>query len=253
MTRADPLPDGFEWFHAGRLTVAVRAELRAELVPLLRQWSGGTLPPGRPLAGGRGGVTAYDVSPRLAVVVRPYRRGGFLRHFNREVYLGGSPRPFLELVVGETLRARGVRTLELLAAGVRRFPFLGYRGALISREVPSAVNLWQYMRNAPAEERVRVCEQAARVTRGMHDAGVIHPDLNLQNFLVQRVTSGTEVLVIDFDRARLCTVRPRQREAAVARLLRSVRRLDPEREVVTQRCVAALRAIGEARECTSYT
>jgi tRNA A-37 threonylcarbamoyl transferase component Bud32 len=246
------LPDGFEWLCEGRLRAAVRSDLRTELAPLLRQWSRGTLPPGRSLVGGRGGLSVYDLSPDLAVVLRRYRRGGFVRHFNRDVYLDRRPRPFRELVVGETLRARGVTTLELLAACVQRL-VLGYRGAILSREVSSAANLWQYARDVDAEKRVRVCAQAAAVTRRMHDAGVVHPDLNLQNFLVRPVATGVEVLVIDFDRARLRVVHPRDREAAVARLLRSVRRLDPQRQVITGKCISALRAIGEASECTSYT
>lgn len=225
--------------------MALRSDVREPLLPLLRKWAGGCLPPGRPLAGGRGGVAAFDLSAGLSVVLRPCRRGGLVSRVNRELYFGRRPRPWRELVVTETLRARGVPTVEMLGASVRWMGPLCYRGAVVSREIPGAVNLWRYLESVAPPARVRMCERAAAMTRRMHDAGVVHPDLNLQNFLVREDAGGAQVWVIDLDRARLAAARKTDREAAVVRLQRSARRLDPPQRVLTNECMTALRAIGE--------
>jgi tRNA A-37 threonylcarbamoyl transferase component Bud32 len=96
-----------------------------------------------------------------------------------------------------------------------------------------------------APERGRVCEQVARATRILHDAGGVHADLNLQNYLVRRRQGETEVLIIDCDKVVLRRVGDRDRRAAFDRLCRSIRRLDPESAVLTFECVQALRRIAE--------
>jgi len=136
------LPPGFEALTEGRLQMAVRSDVRDRLVPLLRSWSTGALPRGRPLAGGRGGVAAYDLPDDLGVVLRPCRRGGWVSRFNRELYFGRRPRPFREIVAAENLRRLGVPTVEVLAAAVSWVVPGCYRGAVATREVRGALNLW---------------------------------------------------------------------------------------------------------------
>jgi len=245
VTPGEQLPAGFEWAREGRLVIALRSDVRELLLPLVQQWAESRLPAGRPLAGGRGGAAAFDLSAGLSVVLRPCRRGGLVSRVNREIYFGWRPRPWRELVVTEALRSRGVATVEMLGAGVRWRGPLWYRGAVVSREIPAALNLWRHLETVAPAARVRACERAAAVIRRMHDAGVVHPDLNLQNFLVREDKVGSEVLVIDLDRARLAPARKADREAAFLRLQRSVRRLDPQRRIVTSECLTALRAIGE--------
>lgn len=225
----------------------VRTDVRAPVLELLQQWAANAMPvASRSLAGGRGGIAVFDLAPSLAVVLRPGRRGGWVGRFNRGLYLGFEPRPFSELAVAEIIRARGVPTVEVLGAAVNwRAPGC-YQGAVISREVPQAVNLWQYLNSIGASERVRICAVAAQVTRRLHDAGAIHPDLNLQNYLVRRGAAGVEVMIIDCDGVRLRPAFDRDRQAALARLLRSVHRLDSSSRIVTGECIEALRAIGVA-------
>jgi tRNA A-37 threonylcarbamoyl transferase component Bud32 len=162
---------------------------------------------------------------------------------NQHYYLGLRPRPVRELCVTETLRQRGVPTVEVLAA-VSHWVVPGvYRGAVVTREIPLAVNLWRYLREVSAAERERVCLDAAAATRRLHDAGAIHPDLNLQNFLVLRGATGREVLIIDCDRARLRQPSDKDRRAAFERVCRSIRRLDPTSEVITLACVEAFQRV----------
>lgn len=237
------LPVGFELFREGRLWLVTRGDLAPALLPLLRSWAGGALPVGRAMVGGRGGVCAFDLAPDLAAVLRPCRRGGLLGRFNRSLHMGFAPRPFRELVVSDALRARGVPTVEMLGAAVWWVAPGLYRGAVASREAGGARNLWAYLCAVHPERRERACRLAAAATRRLHDAGALHPDLNLQNYLV--CGDAEEVLVIDCDRVRLTPVSARDRQAAFDRLCRSVQRLDPEASVLTLACVEALHAVAQ--------
>jgi 3-deoxy-D-manno-octulosonic acid kinase len=237
------VPPHFARLKQGRLRALVREDVRDALQPLLVAWSSATLATPRAVAGGRGGAGIFDVAPDLAVVLRPYRRGGLLRRLNRDLYLGLRPRPWRELRITLALRERGVPTIEPLAAAVRWVAPGVYRGAFVSRHLPLAVNLWQYLHDADKAARGRACIAAAAAIRKLHDAGAVHPDLNLMNLLVRPAQGEPEVLVIDFDRARLTLVSPRHRDAAFARICRSMRRLDPTAEVVTLGCVEAFRAV----------
>ncbi len=236
-------PTRFEVVKDGWLRVLVRRDVAGALVPLLRRWSVGGLPPARPVSGGRGGAAVFDVAPGLTVVLRHCRRGGMVSWVDRDVYFGVRPRPFRELRVTETLRQRRVPVVEVLAAGVSWLAPGLYRGALVSREVPGAVNLWQYLQSVNPDERGSACYAAAMATRQLHDAGAVHPDLNLQNYLVRRGARGREVLIIDCDRVRLHPASTRSRRAAFARLCRSMRRLDPQSAVITLGCVEAFQAV----------
>jgi serine/threonine protein kinase len=87
---------------------------------------------------------------------------------------------------------------------------------------------------------------AAAAVRRLHDAGFIHPDLNLQNFLIRPTPPGVEALIIDLDRVRPARVTSRTRRAAFERICRSIRKLDPESAVMTLACVEAFRTIAES-------
>jgi hypothetical protein len=121
-----------------------------------------------------------------------------------------------------------------------------YAGALATREVPGAINLWHYLQMAPAAERGPACAAAAAVTRRLHAAGAIHPDLNLQNYLVRRTPAGLEASVIDLDRVRFVPVTAPARRAAFERICRSIRKLDPESAIITLACVEAFRTVADA-------
>ncbi len=237
--------DPFESHRRGLSRFLIRRDAAAALLPLLEDWASGSLPVSRPLPGGRGGVGIYDAGPLLNVVLRPGRRGGWVARFNRDTYLGFRPRPFLEIRRTEILRSRGVPTIEMLGAAVHWVVPGAYRSVVASAYAAGAVNLWEYVRAASADERARVCEVAARATRTLHDAGGVHPDLNLRNYLVRRRQGELEVLIIDCDKVVLRSVTERDRRRAFERLCRSIRRLDPESAVLTFECIAALRLIGE--------
>lgn len=239
------IPDGFTFIGERRLRLLVRDGM-PELAALLRRWATNTLPPARALLGGRGGVGAFQLGPDFVVVLRPYQRGGLVSRFNQTRYLGLRPRPFRELRASEALRAAGVPTPAVLAAAVLWDAPGCYRGAVATRELPGAINLWHYLQMAVPAERGPACVAAATVTRHMHDAGAIHPDLNLQNYLVRRTAAGLDAAVIDLDRVRFGRVTARTRRAAFDRICRSIRKLDPESAVMTLACVEAFCAVAAA-------
>ncbi len=76
------------------------------------------------------------------------------------------------------------------------------------------------------------CVAVMEAVDRLHDAGAIHPDLNLTNFLVTRDEGQLRVWIIDCDRVRFTRVTLRARQRAWRRLQRSARRLDPTAEVV---------------------
>ena len=240
-----PLRDVFESHRRGLSRFLVREDVSSEVLPLLRSWADGTLPPGRSLPGGRGGIGLYDGDSVHNVVLRPGRRGGWVGRFNRDVYFGFRARPFLEVRHTEILRQRGVPTVEMLGGAIRWVGPAAYKAVVASAYAAGAVNLWEYLRASAPADRAGVCEVVARSTRILHDAGGVHPDLNLNNYLVRRRQGELEALIIDCDKIVLREVEPGDRRAAFDRLCRSIRRLDPESAVLTFECIEALRAIGE--------
>lgn len=233
------VPAGFALIRAGRLRLMVRDGI-PEVAELLRRWARGDLPPARALPGGRGGVGAFPLRPDLAVVLRPYRRGGLVGRVNRSRYLGIAARPFGELRAAARLAAAGVPTPEALGAAVLWDAPGLYRGAFVTRELWGAANLWRFLQQAPAAQRGVACAAAAAVIRRLHDAGARHPDLNLQNILVRRGNAGIDAWIIDLDGLRFTRITPRHRRAAFERLCRSIRKLDPESAIITLDCVDAL-------------
>lgn len=210
---------------------AIRAAIRRDLAPVLAPW---LLAPelalpadAQPIASGRGAVYRATVPGGIRAVVRFYRRGGWLGRVVRETYLGHPPRPLLELALTAEIRRRGVDAAEVLAARVEGR--LAYRGVLVTAEVPGAVPLIDALRAAPdAAERRSLAERAGGAVARLHDAGVWHADLNMNNVLVPAGSPGALVFV-DFDRARLSAgpLAIAARRQNLRRLRRSLQKLDP--------------------------
>ncbi len=138
-----------------------------------------------PLAFGRGGIR------RLGdVVLRPYRRGGLVRHLNERVYL--SPARFArELAVHQALWLAGFPTVEPLGYGVRSRGW-GVEGVYLTRYEPATA--WPQCWGLHAE----VVPQVAELLKALVRWGLHAPDLNATNFLV---TDDGRVLALDWDRA----------------------------------------------------
>lgn len=184
-----------------------------------------------PLRWGRGHVWRVQTDTQEAVIIRYYRRGGFMRHFLRDVYWDHPPRPLAEVVYTELARQRGVPTIEVLGARVSWINRRLYRGLFVSREREGFLNLWEWFQTRPTgPTRASTLTAVAHTIRTMHEAGIVHADLNLTNILVQAGDTTPQVCVLDFDRARLSpgAVAQTNRERALARLRRSLYKLNPD-------------------------
>ena len=155
---------------------------------------------------GRGAVWSVPVGDDDRAVLRHYRHGGFLAPLTRDVFVGRTPRPVLELACSEALRRRGVRTPEILALYWRSAGPLMYRADLITREISNGLDLAAWLAAArgrgQSARRRRALVAVGEALAGMHVAGLHHPDLNLKNLVVREQASGIEVWVLDLDRAR---------------------------------------------------
>ncbi len=167
-------------------------------------------------------LAARNGAPSEWAVLRHYWRGGLLGPILRDLHLSWR-RPFGEVALYERARRAGVPTLEPLGAIARRAgPLPLYRLDLVTRLVEGARNLADlYVNDAldrasPMRRRAHL-EAAGRSVRALHDAGILHADLNLGNLLaVEAPASGVapaaaaskrlgqpSVLVIDLDRSTM--------------------------------------------------
>ena len=180
---------------------------------------------------GRGSVWRVQTDTRETLIVRAYRRGGFVRHFLSDLYWDRPPRPLAEVVATETARQRGVPTIEVLGAYVHWMNNGLYRGLFISRDAEGFHNLWEWLQMRPTgPTRIATLTAVARAIATMHEAGIAHADLNLTNILVQPGSTSPQILLLDFDRAQVLSdpvPRP-QRERTLCRLQRSFRKLNPD-------------------------
>jgi 3-deoxy-D-manno-octulosonic acid kinase len=173
---------------------------------------------------GRG--TAYAIAAQNERwVVRHYQRGGAIAGWLGDLYLrGGVTRPEGELIVSAAARARGIPTPRV-AAAVTYPEGAFYRADLATTYIPDATDLAVLTLGEQAwatDLRAAAWRSAGEVLRLCFDAGLIHPDLNLKNILVQRTVTGVTAYVIDLDRARLAQrVTPAQRTRMLARFDRS--------------------------------
>lgn len=197
---------------------------------------------GRPEAGpaavqgGRGPLVRVGLGERGSLLIRHYRRGGFIRHLVRDTYWDRPPRPLAELAVTQLARQRGVPTGEVLGACVGWRSLGLYRGALISRAADGYTNWWVWLTTRPRlPQRRRVVLAVAGVLARLHAVGIQHADLNLTNILVRFEAETPAVLLIDFDRARVfpAPLRASRCRRNLGRLRRSVRKLDPHGQYVS--------------------
>ena len=189
------------------------------------------------LQGGRGIIQRVPFERQSFAIVRRYQRGGLVRRFVHDLYWDRPPRPFAELCTTVIAHERGVPTVEVLGAGVEWRSFGFYRGTLITREAPGFLNWWEWLQTKPPVEKRRVVtDKVLQTINIMHENGISHADLNLTNILVRNDSDQHEVLIIDFDRARIfpTPLPSSHRKRNFARLRRSMTKFDAEQQLFEQ-------------------
>jgi hypothetical protein len=215
ITRIPPLPPDWPYpLRPGAAATELRAGVALPGLPgvwNLEAVTGLDLdrPDGAPLADafGRGGVLRAG-----EVVLRPYRRGGLVRHFNPAIYLG--PGRFRqEFLVHRVLWAAGAPTVEPLGWAYRRRSW-GWEGVFLTRFEPGAS--WPH--DWP---RAGALARIAELLRALSAWGLHAPDLNATNFLLPEAGG---LVALDWDGAHWTNPNGLL-ERYRARLLRSLRKL----------------------------
>jgi RIO-like serine/threonine protein kinase len=167
------------------------------------------------LAYGRGGIR------RLGdIVLRPYRRGGLVRHFNERIYTT-SQRFAQEFLVHQALWGAGFPTVEPLGYAFRRKGW-GFEGVFLTRYVDATP--WPKAWSRTEVVLPRLCPMLESLCAW----GLYAPDLNATNVLI---TPSGDVLALDWDRANWTSpedLMARYRD----RLTRSLRKLGAPQEAV---------------------
>ncbi len=164
--------------------------------------------------GGRGRVYRFQTVLGPGIL-RPYRRGGFIRHFIHDRYWRVN-RPLRELEILRAAYDAGLpvpRPLGAVWEEHRGF----YTGSIATVQIQGK-NLLAYLANEPAN-REEVLKRCGDAIRRIHDAGIIHADLQVENLFV-----GIDgVYVLDFDKAqRVAQLSERQRMRNLERLAYSM-------------------------------
>ncbi len=166
------------------------------------------------------GIPALVSTPAgTEAVLKRYFRGGWVRFLGAR-YLSWSPLR-REIAVAEHLRRHGVGAPEILAARAERSPWGWYRLEILSRRIPEAERLSDRLRALTGRRRTHALGLVSGSIRKLHDAGVVHGDLNVDNIL----WSPWGIHFVDFDRAKIrARVSRRDRTRDLRRLLRSARK-----------------------------
>lgn len=204
-----PIPEWMEDRFRVRRTGPVTAAVRDDFEEYFRRYElseAADRPPDAPgvsrseggaEGAGRGAVYHLPVGKLGQAVLRPYRRGGLVRHLVERRYFLGD-RAFDELALTERLRREGLPVPEPLAA-VQRSCSPGYRAALVTRRIPGVRPLPALLGDASRDPEELLAE-AGRTVGRLHREGVWHADLNAFNCLAD--PTGGAVHVVDFDRGR---------------------------------------------------
>jgi 3-deoxy-D-manno-octulosonic acid kinase len=172
------------------------------------------------------------------LVVRKYCHGGVFGALAGTLFLGDG-RMLNEFSLSMYARRRGVPTATPVAVRIQKAcgPFV--RAHYVSERIADTVNLLELLKDAGmgdalgAPERRRLSQAIGAAIAAMHDAGIVHADLNLKNILVRDALGRPEAFVIDFDKAKLAGhLTLEQRMANLMRLDRSIAKWAAARRAV---------------------
>jgi hypothetical protein len=227
--------EGFETLRgAGGVVAILRRGLAPSLPAGILENPEGFLREHGRASGGRGAIARVASGAGPALLLKKYRHGGVLRAVLPDLFVG-SGRMLGDLAASERARGHGVPCAAVAGLVLVRGGGPLWSGYLLTEEIADAVTLDRALGSfqegsgeplgtggasvgrSSAKAR-HLAEIAVRTVRRLHDAGVLHRDLNLRNLLVR----GEEVFVIDLDGARIAeSPTAAQRFANLSRLDRS--------------------------------
>jgi hypothetical protein len=220
------VPAGFEVIagEKGEIVIArasygpwIRSGALADPEALLQKGDGGAE---AQAPAGRGVIARVRADGNVHLVLKKYRRGGLLAPALPDLFATFS-RMESDLAASERLRERGLpcAAAAALIFGAPQGPLR--RVYLLTEEIEGTVALDRALHSANEAGRkvdFVAAREAVLAVRRMHEAGVIHGDLNVRNLLLR----GAVVFIIDLDGAMLpASVTPGLRFANLSRLDRS--------------------------------
>jgi tRNA A-37 threonylcarbamoyl transferase component Bud32 len=203
-----------------------------------------TLRSGHRGAGNRESGYPINIDGAPLLFVRRSMRGGMMR-FLGDRYVGFVPRMVYELNIISEARKRGVSVPEPMGAIVEKVGPAVYKGAVITKAIPG-MTLWEFVK---FETDPRSFSHVVRMARysidTMHQQGLFHDDLNLNNLYVSMAGDGFTVVILDFDKAKLSSreVSRLQRKRNLKRLANSIRKLDPQKRYLDDAALKIMTAI----------
>jgi hypothetical protein len=199
MLTPPPLPDAWP-FRAGDGRHDAIAAHESSLPGLGGAWQvfstaplsalNGAQPEAKPMDGvfGRGGLIQAD-----GYVLRPYRRGGLMRHFNKGIYASAS-RFRDEYDVHAALWGAGFPTVEPIGYAYKK-RLWGAEGVFITKNADAQ----PWPRAWGDSDNLGHARQIAVLIKALSAWGLWSPDMNATNFLLGH--DGL-ILALDWDRAR---------------------------------------------------
>jgi tRNA A-37 threonylcarbamoyl transferase component Bud32 len=186
--------------------------------------------------GGRGSVKKLSCENGHSAIIRPYLRGGFIRHFNKDRYLTNRAKMEFEILLDASSKGLSV-PLPLGVLWSKRGPF--FTGVLATEEF-SGIHLQEYLSNETSPPNQELVKRIGVAIRTLHENSIVHADLQVRNILVDAADS--KVLIIDLDKAYSPKqITPLQRQSNWRRLLRSFGKNDLPIEIYS----SMLEAYGE--------
>ncbi len=149
---------------------------------------------------GRGAALFIEADGR-ALVLRHYRRGGWMAHLTRDRYRWQGEaltRSYVEWHLLYVMRRAGLPVPVPIAASYRRVNRYAYSADLLTEQIPAAPSLAARLQAAPLALSSWIA--IGRCVRRFHVDGICHADLNAHNVLL---SDSEEAWLVDFDRGEL--------------------------------------------------
>ncbi len=168
------------------------------------------------------GTTFFVQCAGEEYVLRHYRRGGLIARLSADHYVWTGlrrTRAWREWHLLAQLKSKGLPVPQPIAAQVVCHG-MTYSADIMTRRIPHATTLAEILERHAVSENT--WQELGRVIGCFHHHGVWHADLNANNILID---ADNRIHLIDFDRGRLRRPSPRWQQANLARLKRSLLKL----------------------------
>jgi hypothetical protein len=216
-------PEGFESLVGAEGTLFARRDLLQPLLDLQLDAPGGwrKLLSSAPAASGRGAVARVRLPGGERLLLKKLLRGGLAGRLRKELFAGAG-RLLDNLRLPIEAQRRGVPTAAPAALLLAPGPGRMFHGWLAVDEIADADDL-SALYSAGSRPSRKEMGAAIGLVRRMHEAGLVHRDLNLGNLLVRGGAGRCDAFVIDLDGASFSEgpLPFGRRRAALRRLERS--------------------------------